>query len=108
MLTIAYSIFCRYYDWMESKLCIRREIKKKWLFDCTCPRCASANDLNTYISSPKCPQCQKGLLIPDVPLDHNSPWSCQDCHEKFSVEVINQIEEDVKKLVKDMTTANAT
>ena len=100
--------FFSYYDWMECKLCIRRDIKKKWLFDCTCDRCASANDLDTYISSPKCPKCQEGLLVPDVPLDHDSPWSCQvqNCQEKFSVEVIKQIEEDVKKLVKDM--ANAT
>ena len=91
---------------MECKLCIRRDIRKKWLFDCTCTRCQSANDLNTYISSPKCPKCQTGLLTPDAPLDHKSDWSCEKCKEKFAVEVIKQIEEDVKKLVKDM--ANAT
>ena len=92
----------RYEDWMESKLSIRRELKKKWYFDCLCPRCASPTDLGTYISSPKCTKCKAGNLIPQEPLNHISDWICETCQQGLiKWENVVKIEQAAKDLIKE-------
>ena len=62
------TLIFRYFDWLECKLCLRKALKKKWHFDCTCLRCQSPDDLKTFISAPKCQAClqddKTGYLIP--------------------------------------------
>ena len=91
---------------MECKLCIRKTIKKKWYFDCICTRCQSPDDLGTFISSPKCQECQKGYLVPEFPLDHSSDWICQNCPKKRTVNDIHEMESNAKRLVQDMEKAS--
>ena len=98
----------RYSDWMESKLTIRKELKKKWYFDCICPRCQSPTDLGTYVSSPKCPNCdENGLLIPVNPLDYQSQWRCEKCSKDVDVDFIQKIEEKAKNTIKEMSKEKA-
>lgn len=97
----------RYYDWMECKLCIRKDIKEKWFFDCCCVRCQSPTDLGTYVSSPKCSDCKSGKMIPVEPLNHKSDWTCEKCSALVGFEIIAKIEQDSKDLIKKMETENA-
>jgi len=92
----------RYVDWMESKLHMRRYLKKKWFFDCACHRCQSPSDLGTYISSPKCTQCKGEKIVPKSPLDHQSIWECESCSFQIDWEKLTKLEEVTKNLVKAM------
>lgn len=90
----------RYLDWMECKLCIRKQLKTNWHFDCICSRCQSSTDLETYVSSPKCSQCAGGLLVPEVPLDPESIWACEKCHDCCSAQKICDMETEAKEYIK--------
>jgi len=96
----------RYFDWLECKLCLRKALKKKWHFDCTCLRCQSPDDLKTFISAPKCQAClqddKTGYLIPETPLDHASDWICQQCSQKYIVTEIYDMESRAKLKMADM------
>ena len=77
-------------------------MKKSWFFDCTCPRCSDATDLGTFISSPKCPECQKGqegLLTPIEPLSHVTDWLCNKCQHVFTRSDILQMATEGKEIV---------
>ena len=87
---------------MECKLCLRKALKKKWYFDCNCARCQSPDDLGTNISSPKCQECHQGYLLPEIPLDHGSDWSCKNCSKKYNVLFVNELETNAKNKIKEM------
>ena len=97
-------ITIRYIDWLECKLCMRRELKKKWFFDCACLRCQSSNDLGTYISSPKCTQCKGEKIAPKSPLDHQTDWACESCSSQLNCEEMMKIEQTAKDLIKEMVS----
>ncbi len=91
----------RYVDWLECKICLRRDLKEKWFFDCKCERCCSQTDLGTYISSPRCATCNDGLYVPVQPLDHDSQWQCEACGAKVDKLHITKLETQAKAISKE-------
>jgi len=74
---------------LVNRLQIRRELKERWFFDCTCKRCASKSELNVYVSSPPCDIC-KQPLTPLSANDDFSNWTCANrCKEVTPAEVLS-------------------
>ena len=42
------------------------------------------------------------FLIPELPLDHASDWSCQQCSQKYNVTKIYDMEARAKLKMRDM------
>ena len=60
----------------------RRKIRDEWYFDCNCRRCRDPAECGTMISGVKCLRCHQGTLLPERPLEYNSPWLCNKVGHK--------------------------
>jgi len=56
----------------------RPQFRRLWHFDCSCPRCSDPGELGTLASALTCSSCP-GHLLPQLPLDYSSQWSCARC-----------------------------
>ena len=51
-------------------------------FLCSCSRCGDSSELNTFLSSARCRECEEGLY--QHAGTFTSPWSCSHCQHQLS------------------------
>ncbi len=59
------------------------------MFSCECPRCLDPTELGSFASALRCPDCPSSpsgntenaasAVLPDDPVDLESPWRCSEC-----------------------------
>ena len=74
----------------------RKKIKEEWYFDCTCKRCSDPTECGTYISAVKCFDCDNGVLLPEDPLNYDSPWLCNKCSLQIVSSRVETLVEDIE------------
>jgi len=64
----------------------RQLLAHTWHFWCQCARCQDNTEGGTFLSAIVCNACGVGPLLPQHPLDPQSPWTCQTCEAGISHE----------------------
>ena len=80
------------------------DLSNLYYFQCSCKRCTDHTELGSYFSCPLCPNCSGGFLEPY----EGAPWSCPECGEEQSEEVVaREAEEYVQRIHEEGTSMEA-
>lgn len=94
-----------YISAMQGNLKRRMKLRDKWFFECGCPRCCSATDLDSHSSSLLCRAGCGGVVVSTKPLDPAAAWACGNCKLQISPQEVIDIE---NKIAHKMTELNNT
>lgn len=76
-------------------------LKQGKFFQCQCERCKDPTELGTFLSGLSCPHCKcvkhGAILLPQRPLQTQSPWECTLCNQTQSAKYVEDLIEKIGK-----------